>query len=197
MAIELLHRKESIILTVIDIIDELGIQSLSTREIAKRQCISEGTIFRHFKTKNDVILAVLDYFSKFDEDIFYTVVNKRLNAKQAILFYFDSVVTYYENYPAITALTQLYDVLSYESDFITKIRKILSTRKIFLASMIKEGQVNGEIRSDISSEDLSDIINGTSSRICLNWRIEGRIFSLREKTIDSVTMVLKTFSSNQ
>ena len=51
MGDNILHRKEQLILTAIEIIDEIGIQRLTTREIAKRQQISEATIFRHFKIK--------------------------------------------------------------------------------------------------------------------------------------------------
>ena len=117
--------KESIILTVIDIINELGIQGLSTRELAKRQEISEGTLFRHFKTKNHIILAVLDYFSKYDADIFHSVKLKKLKPKEAITFFVDSYATYYENYPAITVMTQIYSVLSYEAELAPKITSIL------------------------------------------------------------------------
>jgi AcrR family transcriptional regulator len=75
--VDSLHRKDRLILTTIDIIDELGIQSLSTREIAKREGVSEATLFRHFKSKNDLLAAVLEYYSKFDDDIYQTTgINK-------------------------------------------------------------------------------------------------------------------------
>jgi AcrR family transcriptional regulator len=54
----LLHRRERIILTAIDIINELGIQGLSIREVAKREAIATSSIFSHFKSKNELILAV-------------------------------------------------------------------------------------------------------------------------------------------
>ena len=78
----ILHRKILLIITTIDIIDELGIQGLSTREIAKRQGVSEATIFRHYKNKNELLLAVLDYFSQFDEDIFQSTRIKRIGTKR-------------------------------------------------------------------------------------------------------------------
>ena len=77
------HRKDRIILTAIEIINELGIQGLSTREIARRQEISEGTLFRHYKSKNDIILAVLDDFSKYDADIFHSVELKKLKPQRS------------------------------------------------------------------------------------------------------------------
>lgn len=190
----LLHRRESVILTAIEIIDELGIQGLSTREIAKRQGISEGTLFRHFKTKNDIILAVLDYFSKYDGDIFHSASLKGLKPREAITFLVDSYVTYYENYPAITAMTQVYGVLAHEPDFEPKINSILDGRKGFLKKMIEEGRRTGEIKADVDSDALADIIFGTFGKICLSWRLSAGSFPLREKVLTALEMILAAFS---
>jgi AcrR family transcriptional regulator len=191
-----LHRKERVVLTAIEIIDELGIQGLSTREIAERQGISEGTLFRHFKSKNEIILAVLDNFSKYDLDIFDSVKLKGLTAKEAIIFLVDSYVTYYENYPAITAVTQIYGVLLSEPDFAEKLKSILFSRRNFLKEVIAEGQKTGEIKPDMESGTLADIFFGACGNICLVWRLNGRDFSLREETLLAVNMLLEAFGQH-
>lgn len=193
IASKFLHRKDNVILTAIEIIDELGIQGLSTREIANRQGISEGTLFRHFKSKNDIILAVLDYFSKYDSDIFQSVKLKGLKTKEAIVFLVDSYVTYYENYPAITAVTQIYGVLLSEPDFVDKIKSILCSRRNFFKDVIEEGKKVGEISPQVESGILADIIIGTFGGICLEWRLNGRNFSLRNKTLMAINMILTAF----
>ena len=48
MGISLLHRRESIIISTIGVLNEVGLQNLSTKLIAKREDVSEGTLFRHF-----------------------------------------------------------------------------------------------------------------------------------------------------
>lgn len=193
MAISLLHRKDSVILTAIEIIDELGIQGLSTREIAKRQGISEGTLFRHFKNKSDIILAVLDYFAKYDNDIFQSVKLKGLKPKEAIVFVIDAYVTYYENYPAITAMTQIYGVLSCEPDFAARIKAILDMRKSGLKALVEEGQKKDELLPNIDSEHLVYVLMGTFDEICLNWRLNGFGFPLRDKTLAAIKVVLAAF----
>jgi AcrR family transcriptional regulator len=190
---DFLNRKERVILTAIEIIDELGIQGLSTREIAERQNISEGTLFRHFKSKNDIILAVLDFFSKYDLDIFDSVRLKGLKGKDAIIFLIDSYAIYYENYPAITAVTQIYGFLSSEPAFKNKIKSILFGRRTFLKSVIETEQETGEIKANVESGVLADIILGTFGYICLMWRLNGRDFSLREQTLLALYKLLEAF----
>jgi AcrR family transcriptional regulator len=193
MTTEFLHRKERVILTAIDIIDELGIQGLSTKEIAKRQKISEGTLFRHFRSKTEIIAAVLDYYSKYDADIFQSIKLKKLSSKEAILYVIEAFATYYENYPAITAIMQLYSVLSYDAVLAEKIKTITSSRVNLMREVIKEGQLTGQIKPDVDGELLVEILNGTFAWSCLRWRLSGYSFPLRERMISVAQTVMDAF----
>lgn len=190
---QFLHRKESVILTAIEIIDELGIQGLSTREIAQRQGISEGTLFRHFASKNDIILAVLDYYAKYDKDIFQSVTLKGLKMKESIIYLVDSYTTYYENYPAITAVMQMYGALLANVDFAERTKSIIDGRKKIFQCVIQAGKDAGELSADIDSNILAAIMLGAFGRICLEWRLSGYSFSLRVKTQMAADMLLKAF----
>ena len=123
MVKDILHRRELVIFTAIDVINEYGIQGISTKEIAKRQGIAESTIYKHFKAKKDIILAVLDYYSQFDSDIFVTALDQSNSPIEAILLFTKSYAEYYENYPAITAITQSYDALLTNPNFVDKVQK--------------------------------------------------------------------------
>lgn len=124
----ILHRKDSLILTTIEVLDELGIQELSTREIARRQGVSEATLFRHYKTKNDLLLAVLDYKSKYDSDIIASARIKKLSLRDSITYFITSFAEHYQNYLAVTAILQAYDVLASEPLLAGKIKNLFFTR---------------------------------------------------------------------
>jgi AcrR family transcriptional regulator len=188
----LIHRKESIILDAIDEIDRNGIQSVSTREIAKRQGVSERVIFKYFPRKNDLILAVLDHFSKYDQAIIETVRSKEMKPREAITYFMDSFSAYYENYPAISAITQSYDTLRHDPEFAEKVKCILDGYTEFLLNVIENAKSIGQIGSETDSEMLADIIMGYFSRACLKWRVYGG-FSLRESTMNAVHIILDKF----
>lgn len=199
MTISILHRKESVVLTTIEIIDEMGIQNFSTRELAKRQGISEGTLYKHFKSKNEIILAVLDYYSKFDLAIYEATLAYDARNKEPLdmlRFWVDAYVTYYENYPAITALVQLYDVFSYDSDLREKVQDIYIKRLNYLKVIIETMQDKGEFPSAIKSTVLADIVLGTFRQICLAWRMAGRSFSLRDRMLTSFVAIMDVFKVN-
>lgn len=181
------------IITTIDIIDELGIMGLSTREIANKEGVSEATLFRHYKNKNDLLKAVLDYFTKFDKDMYHTTKLKKLSPLDSIRFLINSLAEYYENYPAITVLTQLMDTLKYEPEFEDKIKSIILTRTRLIQQLIDGAKGGGELVDAIDTEILADIITGTIREVCLKWRLD-RNFSLKERINSSINSILASFS---
>ncbi|WFR59656.1 TetR/AcrR family transcriptional regulator [Anaerocolumna sp. AGMB13025] len=189
----ILHRKERLIITTIEIIDELGIQKLSTREIARRQGISEATLFRHFKSKNELLFTVLDFYSQFDEDIFQSTKFRDMDAKDKLLFFINSYAEYYENYPAITSIMQILDVLRYEPELAEKVINIQNNRMEFLIQLIEEAKNVKEINPDAESGQIADIILGICREVCLRWRITGRKFSLKSQIMSTLNLALKAF----
>lgn len=176
----ILHRKDKLIITTLDVIDEIGIMNLSTREIAVREGVSEATLFRHYKNKNDLLLSVLDYFTQYDDDIFQTTILKNLSPLDSIRFYIHSLAEFYENYPAITVITQLTDTLRYEPELEEKLKSIIYLRSQFLEILIDEAKDINEIRDDLVTENIADTISGTFREICLKWRLK-RDFSLKDR----------------
>lgn len=194
MNIQVLHTKDRLILATVDIINELGIQGFSTKGVTEKIGVSSGTLFKHFKTKNDLLIAVLDYYSQYDDDIMESVELKSLAPKEAIIYYISSYAEYYENYPAITAITQSYDILSCDPILKAYIKDITVKRFDFLKQLIEEAQKKGEIRDDIESEILAVIINGTRREICLGWRLNNYNFSLKDETLLEIKLILEAFS---
>lgn len=56
---EMTEKQQRILESAIQIIAEKGFSASSTSEIAKKAGVAEGTIFRHFKTKKDLLYALV------------------------------------------------------------------------------------------------------------------------------------------
>ena len=193
MAKSLIHTKEGLVFSTIEVINDIGIYNLSIREVAKKQGLTEGAIFRHYKSKNELLLAVLDYFSKYDSDVFATVQLKNLTPTESIHFCLKAYATYYENYSAITAITQIYDVLRYEPELREKIDKIVKDRTHFMKGLIDDAIIKNEIAAHVDSDQLASMIWGYFREICLRWRIDDFAFSLTERMQKATRMFLDAF----
>ncbi|MDF1507259.1 TetR/AcrR family transcriptional regulator [Robertmurraya sp. DFI.2.37] len=57
---ELTEKQKKIILAAVQAFAEKGYASTSTSEIAKNAGVAEGTIFRHYKTKKDLLYSIIE-----------------------------------------------------------------------------------------------------------------------------------------
>ncbi|MFD2446852.1 TetR/AcrR family transcriptional regulator [Bacillus sp. CGMCC 1.16607] len=55
----LTEKQKKIIIAAIESFSEKGYASTSTSEIAKKAGVAEGTIFRHYKTKKDLLISIV------------------------------------------------------------------------------------------------------------------------------------------
>lgn len=185
-------RKEQITLSTIELINELGINGLSIHELAKKENITEGALYRHFKSKNEMIIEAIRYSSRFDINIFNTINKNNLDAKSSIIYLFTSITEYYENYPEITAISNSLQSLIYEPDIWKEVVIFQERRVDFLNSLIEKGQQSGEFTSTIDSEDLTDIISGSFSHLVYKWRIKEYNFPLKNKWLEMLNIIFKS-----
>jgi hypothetical protein len=118
-----------------------------------------------------------------------------MKTQEALRFAIESLVIYYENYPAITSVLQFLESMRYDGDLKDKAEEILTTRTHFLKNLIKEGITKGEIRADVDAQLFADMITGTSKEICLRWRMERYSFSLREQVMSALNIILDSLDS--
>lgn len=190
----LLNRREGIIISTIETLNEVGLQNLSTKLIAKREGVSEGTLFRHFSSKTEIMIAVIDHFSQFDNAIIETSKNRKLSPLETIRYFVCAYAEYYENYPSITVIVQAYDSLMCDPQLCDKVKAIIAKRSDFILKNIREAQENGTIKANINGELLEHLITGGITDICLKWRIEKFNFSIKDRTLAMLGIVLEAFS---
>jgi AcrR family transcriptional regulator len=192
----LIKRHESIIVSTIQTLNEVGLQNLSTKLIAKQEGVSEGTLFRHFKTKTEIMLAVVDHFSQYDNAIIETCSQKNFSPLEAIRYFYNAYAEYYQNYPEITAVVQAYDSLMCDVELTEKVSSIIYKRSEFIIRMIQAAIDQKHVRTNIDPTMLENILTGGSKEICLKWRIEKYSFSIKEKTAAMVELILNSCMKN-
>lgn len=61
---QLTEKQEKIIHAAIEMFSKKGYAATSTKEIAKRAGVAEGTIFRHYSTKKDLLISIVSPMMK-------------------------------------------------------------------------------------------------------------------------------------
>ncbi|MGF2618304.1 TetR/AcrR family transcriptional regulator [Rossellomorea vietnamensis] len=79
---KLTEKQQKILEAALEIFAEKGYSATSTSEIAKKAGVAEGTIFRHYKTKKDLLLSIVaPTMAKLIAPFIIRDINKVLNTK--------------------------------------------------------------------------------------------------------------------
>ncbi len=188
-----ISRKHSIVVSALEIIDILGIDGLSLRELAKRQGIVEGALYKHFKSKDEILLAVINYHARHDLNIMSTIENSNTTPKESIMFFIKSFAELFESEPAMTCIVSSYEVLLDDSSVVKRVKEIFTSRSDYLTHLVEKGQKEGSICADFSGEDLSDMIIGLLRTITLKWRMSNYSFPLKARVASALELLLSRF----
>lgn len=191
MYINFLKRKERIIITAIELLDEAGIQGLTTKEIAKRQGITEPAVYKQFEGKQDIVNTILERFAAYDEMLINTIREQDMKPDESLDYFIQSFVGYYQGYPEVATVLFSFDVYRYEDATFHKMKSILENRRNFVADIIREGQRSGCFSKDYDCLDTADIVLGIIWSTIFNWKMDNCSFDLKKKVEASVRRIVK------
>lgn len=191
MKFDIVKRKESIIITAIEVLYEAGINGMTIKEIATRQNISEPAIYRHFNGKNEIIKEIFRRYSIYDEVIKNTIVDNKMEGKEAIKYFCKAYAEYYQNYPEITTIMFSFDTFKYYEDINEKMKNIMEDRYNLLFSFVSKAIEKEEIPFNKSIEVLTDSIFSILWGTTFLWRMKNCSFNVKQRIILAVDNIIR------
>ena len=174
-------RKEQIALTAIDIISEGGTQNLSMLKIAERIGVTDAALYKHFKSKNEMLLFMVDIIENMligrlkEHSKQFKDPLERL--KNILSFQFRFI----EENKGIPRIL-FSEALQFKDDKLTsKTSNILQQYLNLIKETMIEAQENGSIKSRIDTETVSFIFLGMIQSTVVLWTLGGCKFSLRKR----------------
>ena len=178
---KLSSRQSEIINTAIKLIGEGGIQALTIKNISSEIGIAESALYRHFKSKIEVLSTLLDFLGVIIISHYENVDKLKISPFEKIeKMILGQLKIFAENPPyAIVILSD--GLYKNEKLLYDKIFKIMESAKSTFIKIIDEGKSTGEIRKDITSDQIAFVIMG-SVRLTVNqWSLSGFSFDLKER----------------
>ena len=178
---KLSSRQSEIINTAIKLIGEGGIQALTIKNISSEIGIAESALYRHFKSKIEVLSTLLDFLGVIIISHYENVDKLKISPFEKIeKMILGQLKIFAENPPyAIVILSD--GLYKNEKLLYDKIFKIMESAKSTFIKIIDEGKSTGKIRKDITSDQIAFVIMG-SVRLTVNqWSLSGFSFDLKER----------------
>lgn len=176
-----LVRRKQIVNAVRRLITKYGSEHITVRRIAKEIGISEGAIYRHFKSKRDILLLLVDYI----EDNLIRDIEESHAADASQLEILDSMLRNHlssiaqrmgVSFHVIAEIVSLGD-----RRLNNKISHMLSNYLARIKDILAEGIKTGEIRKDIDLDTTATLFFGMIQGLVTIWTLSHYNFSLEQK----------------
>ncbi|PJA95374.1 MAG: hypothetical protein CO129_12095 [Ignavibacteriales bacterium CG_4_9_14_3_um_filter_34_10] len=154
-------RQEQIKKAVLEIISTEGIGKLSTRNLASKIGVTEGALFRHFSSKKEIMLSILDDVkNELLADQERITYSSSLTAEQKLFDFLCRHITYLIENKGITIL--LFSEAAHMNEPLLKkgLREILLTQKEYISRIIKQGMNEGVWDKSLNVENVATLYMG-------------------------------------
>jgi AcrR family transcriptional regulator len=184
-------RQEQIKQAVLDIIFTDGLKNLSTRNLAKKIGMSEGTIFRHFPTKQDIILSIIkDVQDEFIGSL-RTIANSNQKPEKRLNDFLCKTVEYLTDNKGITML--LFSEASHNNDATLKsnLEQIFNNQKKLVSKIILDGIALGQWDESIAVENVAMLYMGIPVSLNIDLVLSGGEFHIDNFCSKMMQLLLK------
>jgi len=165
-------RQEEIVDRTLELVREGGLGGLTTKKIAERGGFTEGALFRHYSTKQALLLGLMDRL----EDMLLVPIQAvagdvTLSAPERLermVRHHTKIVREHESLP-IMLLAEA--SASGDKTLVDRMRAIFHAYLSLLEGVAREGQTSGEVVGDIQPDCLAILLLGAPAALAIRHRL--------------------------
>ena len=164
------NRQLEIINAAGKILSSEGLGGLTIKNIAAEMQFSESAIYRHFKSKEEIILAMLNFLAVDMQERCQRFLIKDTSAQLQLEALFEHQIKHFKAYPYFVSVV-FSDGLLEESDRINHaVKKVMNVKYQLLLPSIEKGQAAGEITNEIPGHNIVEILMGAFRLQMFKWK---------------------------
>lgn len=170
------RRQEMIAQEALSLIAEQGIHGVSIAELAVRVGLVPSGIYRHFKGKQEIIDAVFDLLGNRLKTLVEDATGSSSNSIEALERLLYSHMGLLRENPGIPRIVFSEGVFSDDADRRGKVRQIVSTYLHDVAEIIRRGQEERSLRSDLEPNSCAVMFLGLVQPLVMLTQITEGVF---------------------
>lgn len=178
-------------------IDEHGIQDLTIKTLAADLNLSEAALYRHFKSKNEILLGLLTYFieemkGRLDEILY----NKDRSPSELLKDLFDSQLKTFVQKPSVVSVIFSESIFQFNKELSSTVSSMMELMQNHIESIVKKGQANGSFSKIVGVSTTTTIIMGGMRITVLKWKLSGHKSDLIKDGNKVLNGILKMVETN-
>lgn len=155
-------------------IDQYGIQELTIKNLAADLHLSEAALYRHFKSKNEILLGLLSYFI-YDMNTRLAPIIEKTDENPSTLLreIFESQLASFAARPAIVSVIFSEGIFQFNKELSMKVAIMMEIMQVNIGTIVSRGQNEKKIAKLLGSDAITTIIMGSMRMVVLKWKLSG------------------------
>ena len=187
-------RQKQIIEESINVINSKGIQGFTIKNLAKALNLTEAAIYRHFKSKTEILCAILDNFISILTEFANNISATKISSLEKIETIFDRLTKTFVAKPAYVSVIFAEEIFKNTKTLTDKVNIILKKNNDTFNEIIEEGQSLNQITKKAQSQELTLMVMGAFRLMVKNWRMCEFTTNLEESSkrlYNSIELMIK------
>ncbi len=176
------------------ILSASGVSGLTIKNLAKEMNFSESALYRHFSSKEEIIIGLLEYLAA-NMDVRYTnAITSIQTPEEKFTTMFQNQFSFFKNNPHFVVAVFSDGLLEESQRINATISKIMGVKMKHLLPIILEGQQKHIFTNAITSEEMVHIVMGTFRLLMYKWRVANFQFDIitnGDNMIQSILTLIK------
>ena len=172
------ERKAQIVAEVLRLADEIGPDRLSTTDVARAIGLSQPAIFRHFPTKGALWLAVAEDIANRLQGSWAEAKAGASGPQARLKALIGAQLSAISETPALPSILFSRELQVDNQALRDVFRGLLGAFQGRLVAEIRDSQETGDLRCDVSPEDVAILLTSLVQGVAIRWTLGARGFSL-------------------
>lgn len=152
---------------------KFGIQELTIKNLAADLNLSEAALYRHFISKNEILLGLLTYFILEMSDRIDVIVADKKQPSELLRKIFDSQLKSFTQKPAIVSVIFSEGIFQFNKELSEKVSVMMTLMQNSIQAIIIRGQKEGVYGKLLGAAPIATIIMGSMRMVVLKWKLSG------------------------
>lgn len=187
---EITERQLEIIEAAGRILTKSGVSGLTIKNLAKAMNFSESAIYRHFTSKEEIIIAMLSYLSHSMDVRYSKAISSIPGTTEKFVSLFQNQFAFFKQNPHFVVAVFSEGLMEESQRINDAISRIMSVKMKHLLPIIKEGQEKGVFINNIGAEELLHVVMGTFRLQMFKWRMSSFKFDIEQVGNEMIQVIL-------
>lgn len=163
-------KKDRIYLAAIEVFAHHGFENTTVDEIAQKAKIAKGTIYYHFKSKDEIFLGIIEQGIKKFSDLLAKTVKKTHNPAEQLSLIVTSSYDFFEQYQEFMRVL-LAEFWRFKSHWKQDTNKLQEPYVSIIADVIKRGKEQQIFKHTLNEDAVAITLFGFISTATLEWSL--------------------------